>query len=187
MKSFTIASLMLIALCATVYAQTNPDQTPSGTVVDKQHGDSNEVQPAPKKIRLTPEVVRAAQQSLNAKGYKSGAPDGKMGPVTHAAIRKYQQDKGIEETGTLDESTLTHLNVGGGKVMATAPGDIGRGAKAAGHDIKEGHPVAAGKAFGTGVGRAGKAVGEGTKSSASGAAQKAVGKKSDTSTPPPPK
>ncbi len=187
MKYFAIASLMVMALCATVDAQTKPDQTPSGTVVDKQHGDSNEVQPAPEKIRLTPDVVRAAQQSLNNKGYKSGTPDGKMGPVTRGAIRKYQQDKGLEETDTLDESTLTHLNVGGGKVMATAPGDIGRGAKAAGHDIKEKHPVAAGKAFGKGVGRAGKAVGEGTKSSVSGAEQKAVGKKSDASTPPPPK
>ena len=108
-----------------------------------------------------------------------------MGPVTREAIRKYQQDKGLKESGTLDESTLTHLNVGGGKIMATAPGDIGRGAKAAGHNIKEGHPVAAGKAFGKGVGRAGKAVGEGTKSGVTGAEQKTVGKKSDESTPPP--
>jgi peptidoglycan hydrolase-like protein with peptidoglycan-binding domain len=183
---FVTASLMVMALCATVNGQTQPDQAPSGTVVDKQHGSSNEVQPAPEKVQLTPDVVRAAQQSLNEKGYQAGTPDGKMGPVTSGAIRKYQQDKGLEETGTLDESTLTHLNVGGGKVMATAPGDIGRGAKAAGHDIKEGHPVAAGKALGKGVGRAGKAVGEGTKSSVSGAEHKAVGKKSDESTPPPP-
>ncbi len=187
MKYLAIASLMVMALCATVNAQTKPDQAPSGTVVDKSHGDSEEVQPAPKKIRLTPEVVRAAQQSLNDQGYKSGNPDGKMGPVTHGAIRKYQQDKGLEESGTLDESTLTHLNVGAGKVMATAPGDIGRGAKAAGHDIKKGHPIAAGKAIGTGVGRAGKAVGEGTKSSVTGTEQKAVGKKSDAGSPPPPK
>ena len=145
------------------------------------------MQPAPEKIRLTPDVVRAAQQSLNDEGYKSGTADGKMGPVTHGAIRKYQQDKGLKVTGTLDESTLTHLNVGGGKVMATAPGDIGRGAKAAGHDIKEGHPVAAGKALGKGVGRAGKAVGEGTKSGVTGTEQKAVGKKSDAGSPPPPK
>ncbi len=187
MKSIAITALMLISLCATVYAQNNSDQAPSGTVVDKQHGDNNEVQPAPKKVQLTPEVVRAAQKSLSDEGYKSGTPDGKMGPVTRDAIRKYQQNKGLKETGTLDESTLTHLNVGGGKVMATAPGDIGRGAKAAGHDIKEGHPVAAGKAMGKGVGRAGKAVGEGTKSSVTGAEQKTVGKKSDESTPPPPK
>ena len=180
--------LGIVALCATVGAQAKPDQIPSGTVVDKQHGESNEVQPAPEEIRLTPDVVRAAQQSLNDKGYQSGAPDGEMGPVTRGAIRKYQQDEGLKVTGALDESTLTHLKVGGGRVMATAPGDIGRGAKAAGHDIKEGHPVAAGKAFGKGVGRAGKAVGEGTKSGVSEAGHKAVGKTSDeSSTPPPPK
>lgn len=135
---------------------------------------------------MTPDVVRAAQQKLNDEGYKSGTPDGKMGPVTRGAISKYQQGKGLKVTGTLDESTLSHLNVGGGKVMATAPGDIGRGAKAAGHDIKEGHPVAAGKAFGKGVGHAGKAVGEGTKSGVSEAGHKVAGKKSDESTPPPP-
>jgi peptidoglycan hydrolase-like protein with peptidoglycan-binding domain len=191
---FAIASLTVVAFCATAGAQAKPDQTPSGTVLDKQHGGSNEVQPATETIRLTPDVVRAAQQSLNDEGYKSGTSDGKMGPVTRGAIRKYQQDKGLKVTGTLDESTLTHLNVGGGKVMATAPGDIGRGAKAAAHDIKEGHPVAAGKAFGKGVGRAGKAVGEGTKSGVSEAEHKTVGKKhksvgekSDESTSPPPK
>jgi hypothetical protein len=78
-----------------------------------------------------------------------------------------------------------HLGVGGGKVMASAPGDIGRGAKAAAHDIKEGHPIAAGKAMGKGIGRAGKAVGEGTESGVKGAKHKVVGKKSDESNPPP--
>jgi peptidoglycan hydrolase-like protein with peptidoglycan-binding domain len=181
------AGLMIMGLCGAMGAQTNPDQAPSGTVVDKQHATSNEVQPAPEKIRTTPDIVRAAQQKLNDEGYKSGTPDGKMGPVTGAAIRKYQQDKGLSVTGTLDESTLSHLNVGGGKVMATAPGDIGRGAKAAGHDIKQGHPIAAGKALGKGVGRAGKAVGEGTKSGVSEAGHKIAGEKSEETTTPPPK
>jgi hypothetical protein len=61
--------------------------------------------------------------------------------------------------------------------MANAPSDIGRGAKAAGHDIKEGHPVAAAKAVGKGVGHAGKAVAEGTKSGAMGSKDKIAGKK----------
>jgi peptidoglycan hydrolase-like protein with peptidoglycan-binding domain len=185
MKLYLAACLMVMTMCATVSAQTKSDQAPSGTVVDKEHPNSNEVQPAPKQVRLTPDVVRAAQQSLNDKGYNSGTPDGKMGPVTRGAVRKYQQAEGLKVTGALDESTLTHLNVGGGKVMATAPGDIGRGAKAAGHDIKEGHPIAAGKALGKGVGRAGKAVGEGTKSGVVGTEQKVVDKKPDDSTPAP--
>jgi hypothetical protein len=71
--------------------------------------------------------------------------------------------------------------------MAKAPGDIGRGAKAAGNDIKKGHPIAATKAMGKGFGRAGKAVGEGTKSGVIGTKHKVAGKKSDESTPPPPR
>jgi len=73
----------------------------------------------------------------------------------------------------------------GKETRVTAPGDIGRGAKAAAHDIKEGHPIAAGKAMGKGIGRAGKAVGEGTKSGVKGAKHKVTGKKSDETTPPP--
>jgi len=110
-------------------------------------------------------------------------------PVTRAAIRKYQQDQNLTITGTLDESTLSHLNVGAGQTMATALGDIGRGAKAAGHDIKGGHPVAAAKAMGKGVGRDGKAVGEGAKSGVVGTKDKVRGDqtKSDESAPTPPR
>ena len=67
--------------------------------------------------------------------------------------------------------------------MASAPGDIGRGAKAAAHDIKEGHPIAASKAMGKGVGRAGKAIGESTEAGVKGAKHKVAGKKSEESTP----
>jgi len=180
-------SLLIMVMWGTMCAQTNSDQAPSGTVVEKQHGDTNEVQPAPEKIRITPDVVRASQQKLTEEGYKPGTPDGKMGPVTRAAIRKYQEHEGLKVTATLDESTLSHLGIGGGKIVATAPGDIGRGAKAAGHDIKKGHPIAATKAMGKGFGRAGKAVGEGTKSGVKGAKHKVAPKKSDKSTPPPPR
>jgi len=41
--------------------------------------------------------------------------------------------------------------------------------------------------MGQGFGRAGKAVGEGTKSGVKGATHRVAGKKSDKSTPPPPK
>jgi len=98
-------SLLIMVMWGTMCAQTNSGQAPSGTVVEKQHGDTNEVQPAPEKIRITPDVVRASQQKLTEEGYKPGTPDGKMGPVTRAAIRKYQEHEGLKVTATLDEST----------------------------------------------------------------------------------
>ena len=91
--NFTAASVV-VAIGLMTNAQTKSDQAPSGTVVDKQHADSNEVQPATKKIRITPDVVRAAQEKLSEEGYKPGTSDGKMGPMTRAAIRKYQEHEG---------------------------------------------------------------------------------------------
>ena len=59
----------------------------------------------------------------------------------------------------------------GNKAKSSA-GDMGRGAKAAGHDVKTGHPVEAGKSIGEGTGRAGKDVGQGTAAVATEGAHK---------------
>jgi peptidoglycan hydrolase-like protein with peptidoglycan-binding domain len=184
MKRITTCLLLVGAIAAMASAQEKKSDQPSGTVVTKKSGSSTEVQPAKKGISVTPDVVRAAQEKLNAKGYTAGTPSGRMTVVTRKALRKYQKDENLTVTGRLDESTMTHLNVGAGKTMSSAPSDIGRGGKAAGHDIVGGHPIAAAKAIGTGVGRAGKKVGEGTKSAVVGTKEK-VQHKDDTSNPPP--
>jgi peptidoglycan hydrolase-like protein with peptidoglycan-binding domain len=174
-------ALLSFALCASLPTQSQDsqkDKHPTGTKIEKKHPDgSTEVQPDFQKVRLDKDIIQAAQTKLHDEGYKVGTPDGKLGPTTRAAVRKYQQDKNLKVTGQLDESTLSHLNVGGAHTMATAPSSLGRGAKAAGHDIKEGHPLAAAKAFGKGIGHAGKAVGEGTKSGVVGTTGKIAGNK----------
>lgn len=184
MKPITICLLLIGAFAAMAVAQDKKSDAPSGTVVTKKSGHSTEVQPAKTAIHVTPDIVRAAQEKLNAKGYTAGKPTGRITAVTRRAVRKYQKDENLTVTGRLDEPTLSHLDVGAGKTMSSAPADIGRGAKAAGHDIVSGHPVAAAKAIGTGVGRAGKKVGEGTKSAVVGTKDK-VQHKDDASNPPP--
>ena len=164
-KYFAAVGVIAIGLCGVVWAQTDQTSTTTQTTTDPTSTTSiTAAAPATEKIHVTPGVIRAAQQKLNDAGYQSGTTDGRLGPKTRAAIQKYQQDQGLKVNGTLDESTLSKLNVGGNQTMATAPGDLKRGAKAAGHDIKEKHPVAAAKDMGKGIGEAGKAVGEGTKS-----------------------
>jgi peptidoglycan hydrolase-like protein with peptidoglycan-binding domain len=178
---FAAAGVLSLAVCfTTAQAQTSQkEKPPAGTTIEKTHSDgSNEVQPDFQKVRVNDSIIQSAQTKLNDEGYKIGTPDGKLGPKTRAAIRKYQQDKNLKVTGKLDESTLSHLNVGAGHTMATAPSSIGRGAKAAGHDFKEGHPLAAIKAVGKGFGHAGKAVGEGTKAGVVGTTDKIAGDKS---------
>src|SRR5690349_19599264 len=81
---------MIIALCSFLPAQTHSTKAPKGTTVEKRHSDgTDEVQPTFKKVRVTPEVVRSAQQKLDDDGYNAGTPDGKVGPATQRAIRKY--------------------------------------------------------------------------------------------------
>jgi peptidoglycan hydrolase-like protein with peptidoglycan-binding domain len=183
-----VIGLALLALTPAQAQNSSSSTSSKGTVVTAKHPDgSTEEQPQFNKVHVSQNDIIAAQQKLNADGYNVGTPDGKLGPHTRAAIRKYQKDNNLTVTGKLDESTLTHLNVAGGKTMATAPSDIGHGAKAAGHDIKEGHPLAAAKAFGKGFGHAGKAVAEGTKSGVMGSKDKIAGNqsKSDKGKQPP--
>jgi hypothetical protein len=61
--------------------------------------------------RVPDGTVRSAQAALEAQGYSPGAIDGQMGPNTRNAILRFQQDKGLTQTGALDGATLAALNV----------------------------------------------------------------------------
>jgi photosystem II stability/assembly factor-like uncharacterized protein len=52
---------------------------------------------------------------LRSRGYSVGEPDGVAGTRTVAAIRRFQADKDIPQTGRLDEPTLMALGLSGGK------------------------------------------------------------------------
>src|SRR5690349_10471973 len=55
--------------------------------------------------------VLQAQQALAAAGYHLGEPDGKAGPSTTAALKKFQTDRHLPVTGRLDAITLAALGV----------------------------------------------------------------------------
>lgn len=55
--------------------------------------------------------VRQAQQKLNDMGYRAGQVDGVWGPNTQAAIRNFQQAKGLEATGRLNPQTINALGI----------------------------------------------------------------------------
>jgi peptidoglycan hydrolase-like protein with peptidoglycan-binding domain len=182
--------MLTLALAASMAAQQTPaatssEQAPSGTAVTNRQVNT-EVQPLTKQVGVTPAIIRAAQAKLNRSGYKAGNATGQMNPSTHRAIRAFQAKEGLSVTGRLDENTMSHLNVGGTDTFGAAPSDIGRGGKAAGHDIVGGHPIAATEAMGKGIGHFGKKVGEGTKSLTVTGKDKVVGNQdSDKPSDPP--
>ena len=70
------------------------------------------------------DMVKRAQEALNAAGYDVGTPDGRAGTRTVAAIRKFQEDKGIPVSGKLDDATLSSLGLAGGVQTSTAAGKL---------------------------------------------------------------
>lgn len=58
-----------------------------------------------------PQMIEAAQKSLQAKGYYNGSIDGIMGPKTEAAILQFQRSQLMKETGKLNESTAQRLGI----------------------------------------------------------------------------
>ena len=54
---------------------------------------------------MTPEQIREAQRQLKEAGFDPGPIDGQLGHRTTEAIREYQKDNGLPQTGQLDEPT----------------------------------------------------------------------------------
>jgi peptidoglycan hydrolase-like protein with peptidoglycan-binding domain len=60
-------------------------------------------------MNLPRERVRQVQERLTAAGFDPGPADGIVGPRMHAALRAFQQARGLEPTGEPDDQTLTAL------------------------------------------------------------------------------
>lgn len=58
--------------------------------------------------------ILRVQEALNAAGYHVGEPDGKTGPATTAALKKFQGDRHLPVTGRLDAITLAALGIAKG-------------------------------------------------------------------------
>jgi len=72
------------------------------------------VEPAPMpatapEIPRPPETVLELQVELHRRGFSSGSIDGVMGPQTASALRAWQREAGIRESGVLDDATRAVL------------------------------------------------------------------------------
>jgi peptidoglycan hydrolase-like protein with peptidoglycan-binding domain len=110
--------------------------------------------------------VKKVQKSLTDKGYDVGPADGVLGSRTRAGIRQYQASEKLTVTGRLDAETAGKLGVGPESIGGNFKGagqEVGQGGQELGHEMKQGKPIAGGKEFGVGVGRAAQKVGSGVK------------------------
>jgi peptidoglycan hydrolase-like protein with peptidoglycan-binding domain len=131
------------------------------------------------------DTVRAAQQALKDKGFDPGPVDGINGPLTRAAVKKYQSQQNLDADGRLGAKTLDGLGVkeakpskqfaASGENMKNSyskgGSDVATGSKEMAHDMKDGHVGDGAVDFGKGVGKGVKKMAVGT-----GHAAKNVGK-----------
>ncbi len=84
---------------------------------DSQEGTA--VAPTTAVVKRTDDNVKRAQAALNAMNYNVGTPDGVAGTRTVTAVRKFQADKGIPQSGKFDDATLIALGLAGGMQSAS--------------------------------------------------------------------
>jgi peptidoglycan hydrolase-like protein with peptidoglycan-binding domain len=68
---------------------------------------------------IDPELIKAVQLELQAKGYRPGTADGTAGFVTRAAILAYEMESGLPLTAEPSEALLSSLLLGGSAAAAT--------------------------------------------------------------------
>jgi type IV secretion system protein VirB10 len=73
----------------------------------------------------SPEMIRRAQAALKSEGYYEGQIDGIAGPRTSTAIRTYQRERNLPQTGTLDQATAESLGIVGSAAGTGAPASRG--------------------------------------------------------------
>lgn len=86
-------------------------QPPIRTEPDSQNDGDRPASDAPALPLSAPEMVHRAQSALKDQGYYEGEADGVMNSRTSSALRAYQREHNLQETGDLDPQTARSLGI----------------------------------------------------------------------------
>lgn len=118
MKFLIYTVFLSLTLCVTTFAQaaaTAPSTDTTAAATEKK---------AKKPIfRANKEQIKEVQTMLKTKGLYSGEPIGKLDPDTRAAIKTWQKDNGLRQTGTLNRATLEKMGIALTDKQKTIPVD----------------------------------------------------------------
>ncbi|WP_052214543.1 peptidoglycan-binding protein [Belnapia sp. F-4-1] len=70
---------------------------------------------------LAPAAVAQVQERLRQAGLYSGRPDGVWGPDSQAALERFQQGRGLQVSGQLNQATAATLGLGPSELLAAGP------------------------------------------------------------------
>ena len=115
-RKIAIGSALSVSMAVSVFAlAAGGGQMGGSQMGGGSHGPSS-MERMEHTARMTNRVqsraaIQAVQQKLNAEGYSVGKADGIWGPHSAAALKRYQQDKGLAATGRLDQDTANGLGL----------------------------------------------------------------------------
>ena len=103
MKFVISAVLLSLTLCLAVHAQTAAAPETAPATAEKKVRKSV--------FRANKEQATQAQTILKAKGLYTGEVTGKLNPDTRSALKAWQKENAIKETGTLNRATLEKMGI----------------------------------------------------------------------------
>lgn len=68
---------------------------------------------------LTPQAIKEVQQRLRQLGFYSGADDGIWGRDSQAALERFQQSRGLQVVGQLNQATVATLGLNPNDLLAS--------------------------------------------------------------------
>ena len=135
MRKLAIALLTTTVISAPAFAASSGPQQPQANQTqsqsaNKQSSNAQTQQPGPNTQQadrqtaqnqsndqtMSPQnlprrEIRQVQQALDKDGFNAGRPDGRWGPETNGALKKFQQRKQLAASGQLDQQTITDLGL----------------------------------------------------------------------------
>jgi murein L,D-transpeptidase YcbB/YkuD len=122
MRKLLLATVASMALTVPAFAQNAPgpdrsqqppqmQQEPAQPQGMQEPSSTGRQHAAISPSRLNRTQVRNIQQALDSKGFSTRGTDGRWGPETEAALRKFQQQQNIGGDGQLNHETLAALGV----------------------------------------------------------------------------
>ena len=105
---------VLAVLGATSIAMAaNNQPAPANSAPQNQTQQQSSNQSGTQALNLNSDQIRQVQQKLDESGFKAGQADGVLGRETENALRDFQKQKGLQQTGRPDNETLSALGVSG--------------------------------------------------------------------------
>jgi peptidoglycan hydrolase-like protein with peptidoglycan-binding domain len=110
-KTTALATALLLGLSPMAMAQVNA--SPGGGNTLSASPETSGTSAQSQMPQVGGNAVKQAQEALKSEGFYKGAVDGILGPETKTAISHFQNAKGLPQTSTLDQQTLSALQSSG--------------------------------------------------------------------------